>query len=356
MRCILFFGIYDPRYARNRVLYEGFKRNGWEITECHVDPKVNRGILKYLKLFLLGLKAWRERYDLVLVCFPGHTVMPLARFLFGPRVVFDAFLSVYDSNVFDRKVYPANSLRAWRDKMLDTWSCKLARKVLLDTNQHIEYFVKTFGISREKFIRMWISADDTMFFPTNIPEAAVFTVHFYGTFIPLQGIQYIIEAANILRDEDIRFRIVGSGQERERIERQIEDFKLDTIEWIGKVPVERVPGYMAGAHVVLGIFGDTEKTKRVIPNKVYEAMAMGKAIITADTPAIRELEGASAALKLIPVANAKALADAILELKNDSGRRKILGLSARALFERECLPEQIIKNLIEELQRSSIRA
>jgi glycosyltransferase involved in cell wall biosynthesis len=349
MKRVLFFGIYDPKYARNRVLHEGFKRNGWEIVECRMDPAANRGILKYWKLFRLGLKARREKYDLIVVCFPGQTVMPLARLLFGPHVVFDAFLSVYDSNVFDRKVYIDGSVRAWRDKMLDTWSCKIAQKVLLDTNQHIDYFVKTFNIARDKFIRIWISADDTIFFPTNIPEAAVFTVHFHGTFIPLQGIQYIIEAANILRDEEIRFRIVGSGQERGRIERQIEELRLDNIEWIPKVPVEKIPGYMASAHVVLGIFGDTEKTKRVIPNKVYEAMAMGKAIITGDTPAIHELEGASSALALVPVANSKVLAHAILELKKDQNRREELGRAARALFERELLPEHMVAELLPKI-------
>jgi glycosyltransferase involved in cell wall biosynthesis len=221
MKTVLYFGLHDPAYARTRVIQLGFERNGWQIEDCRVDPKKHRGLGKYVRLFLLGLKAKRRRHDLVIVGFPGQTVVWLARLLFGPGIIFDAYLSIYDSNVFDRKVYPANSLRAKKDKWIETWSCRLAHKIFLETNQHIEYFVETFGIPREKFERIWISADDSMFFPTHVPEEARFTVQFHGTYIPLQGISYIVRAANILRDEDIHFRIIGGGQEYEMIQKLV---------------------------------------------------------------------------------------------------------------------------------------
>jgi glycosyltransferase involved in cell wall biosynthesis len=113
--------------------------------------------------------------------------------------------------------------------------------------------------------------------------------------------------------------------------------------------VDKIPGYMASAQIILGIFGDTNKTRRVIPNKVYEAMAMGKCTITADTPAVRELEGSSEALSLVPVANAEALAEAIRLLKSDEKRRIELGHAARTLFEKELLPEKMVAKLLKNL-------
>src|SRR3954462_4407256 len=98
MKTLLYFGIYDKKYSRNLVIQHGFERNGWKIEECHVDPKTNRGLGKYIKLALLGLKARGRKHDLVIVGFPGHTVVWLARLLFGPKIIFDAFLSLYDSN------------------------------------------------------------------------------------------------------------------------------------------------------------------------------------------------------------------------------------------------------------------
>ncbi|MEK7509174.1 MAG: glycosyltransferase [Patescibacteria group bacterium] len=350
---VCFFGIYDPKYARNRVLYEGFTRNGWEVSEVRVDPRKYRGFRKYVELAKLGMRARREKFDLVLVCFPGQTTLPLARLIFGKNVVFDAFLSLYDSNVFDRQVYGPWSIRGRRDWLLDACSSRLAGKVLFDTYALRDYFISEFGIPREKCIRVLIGADDKTFFPMQAPEAEVFTVHFHGTFIPLQGIAHIVEAANILRNEPIRFRIIGHGQESEAIDARIRSLDLDRmIERVPKVPIEKIPGYMAGAHVVLGIFGDTEKAKRAIPNKVYEAMAMGKAIITADARGIHELSGARDVFALVPAADPQALASAILELKNNEGRRRALGEAARLLFECELLPERLVARLLEELHTS----
>ena len=108
---------------------------------------------------------------------------------------------------------------------------------------------------------------------------------------------------------------------------------------------------MAGAHIVLGIFGDTDKAKRAIPNKVYEAMAMGKAIITSDTIGIHELPHADQVFLLVPVADPQALANAILELKNNDSRRIALGAAALDLFEKELKPERIVSAMLEALHQ-----
>ncbi len=91
-RTICFFGIYDPESGRARVLRQGFEANGFEVIECRVNPKVHRGISKYWHLYL----AWRShksaRFEHVLVCYPGHTVVWLARLLFGKSIILDAFV------------------------------------------------------------------------------------------------------------------------------------------------------------------------------------------------------------------------------------------------------------------------
>ena len=78
---------------------------------------------------------------------------------------------------------------------------------------------------------------------------------------------------------------------------------------------------MSRADIVLGIFGESVKTMRVIPNKAYEALAMSLPLVTADTPAIRELLDERSAV-LVPAADPQAIADALLEcaLKLDQNR------------------------------------
>lgn len=348
---ICFFGIYDPSYARSRVLKAGFERNGYEVVSCRVDLKVHRHFAKYLYLYLEFRKIRNQKFDHILVCYPGQSVVFLARILFGRRIIFDAFVSLYDSSVNDRKVYSPRGPRALYSWFLDWSSCRLASRILLDTNAHIAYFSETFGISPEKCIRVFVGTDETLFFPRpTLFEGGDFTVHFHGTFIPLQGLKYIVEAAHILRNEHILFRIVGSGQESSMIKKQVQDLKLEGIvRLIGKVPLEKVSEYIASAHVSLGIFGDTGKTTRVIPNKVYESIAMGKAVITADTVASRELFESGKTALLVPPADANALAEAIRALKADPLLREKIARNGYELYHAKLLPEYIVKNLLAAL-------
>ena len=91
----------------------------------------------------------------------------------------------------------------------------------------------------------------------------------------------------------------------------------------------RPPGIVAGHDVCLGIFGDGAKARRVVPNKVFQGMAAGCAIVTSDTPPQRRLLGDSAVL--VPAGDADALAGALLALAED---RAQLQAALRTTYER----------------------
>lgn len=351
-KTVCFFGIYDPDYARNRVLIKGFKENGYEITECHVDPRETRGILKYWRLYKRYSALRLHHFDYVIVAYPGHTVVWLARLLFGRDIIFDAFLSLYDSNAFDRKVYKPKSVRGRRDWLIDWSACKLARRVLLDTNQHVEYFVKTFYVPREKCIRVFIGADDTVFYPRKetVQKNTEYIVHFHGNFIPLQGVQYIIGAAALLQDEQIRFRIIGAGGALyEMIKNSAQNKGLTNVDFVGLVPFKKVPEYIHEADICLAIFGDTKKAQRVIPNKIYEYIAMGKPSITADTPAIRELFIKDKNVILCKPASGANLAEKILLLKNNNVLQERIARGGYELFDAKLRPATLVNQLLTEL-------
>lgn len=99
------------------------------------------------------------------------------------------------------------------------------------------------------------------------------------------------------------------------------------------------------ADICLGIFGDTDKARRVVPHKVFEALAMGKPIITMDTPAARELL-VHDETSLLVSNNPTALATAILDLARDPLKRVRLGAAARALFESRLQPADVVAPLI----------
>ena len=97
--------------------------------------------------------------------------------------------------------------------LLDKYSAKLSDICLFDTNEHIKHFSENFALNPSKFRRIFVGADDDIFYPRKVKRKDDgFTVFWYGTYIPLHGAEHIVRAAKILeKDKDIRFIMVGCG-------------------------------------------------------------------------------------------------------------------------------------------------
>ncbi len=80
------------------------------------------------------------------------------------------------------------------------------------------------------------------------------------------------------------------------------------------------------ADIFLGFMQNNPTVNRAIPNKVFQGLALAKAVITADSPAIRSEFNDKENIYLIPSANPKALAKAIMDLK---GNPKLKGKIAQ---------------------------
>lgn len=345
---VCFFGIYDPSYARNAVLRAGFEQNGYTVIDCRSDPSAGR-LRKFWDLYKEYRRLKHTSFDYVIVAFPGQPVVWLARLLFGKRIIFDAFLSFYDSNVFDRQLYGSRSLRAWKDWMLDWYSCRLARLTLVDTGAHQDYFSREFRLKREHIIPVPIGGDDTNFNPSQSDNAGAgkTIIHFHGSFIPLQGVPYIIRAAAKLRDLNIEIKLVGKGQMYDETEQLAENLGVtDIVTFVGNVPYTSLPAYIAAADICLGIFGDTDKTRRVVPNKLYECLAMGKPVITGDTPVVREQFTDGHDILLANVADGDDLAEKIRYLVENADVRRSIAQNGYDTFVTTYRPKEIIKRLL----------
>ncbi|MEM4282389.1 MAG: glycosyltransferase family 4 protein [Candidatus Woesearchaeota archaeon] len=337
-------GIYDfEKYPRGRVLYKGLKKNG--ILVDLFLPK-GPGLLKYAKI---ARRILSIDYDYLLVT--GKISLMIAVLLkpiHRKPIIFDAFISDYDTLVIDRKLVRKGSIKAqflwWGDKL----SCTLADLVILDTQEHIDYFVSEFGLPKEKFKAILIGADDDIFVPMKrMQKSKKFVVLFHGTFIPLQGIEHIIKAAKLLeKDEDILFELVGDGQTFSAARALANELKVKNVVFRGMMQIQEIPKRISNADVCLGIFGTTPKAYRVIPNKFYEAIAMGKPVITADTPAIRRIFKNGENCLLCEAGSAHSLAKAVVLLKKNPLLRKKIANAAIAKFKKECSPKVIGQNLI----------
>lgn len=304
----------ESTYSRTRTFINGLKKNKVELIDCSSAKKSSRRYFEILSKFLKN----RKKADIVLVGFLGQHLMLIIKKFTRKKIVFDAFLSVYDTMVFDKKITKQGSLKAKIYFWLDKKSCTLADIILLDTNQHIEYFHNTFNIKKEKFRRVLIGADESLFYPREEKKHRDFIVEFHGEFIPLQGTKYIVQAAKLLeKHKDIKFNMIGKGQTSDKALKLSKKLNLQNITFLGWKNPEEIPLCISEADVGLGIFGETEKTRRVIPNKAYEIIAMKKPLITADTPAIRELFEHKKNAFLCEIKSPESIANAVLELKNN---------------------------------------
>ena len=120
---ICYFGIYNPNESRNKIYIDGLRQNGVKILECR---DIHRGPLKYIFLFFKHWKI-RDKYDLMIVGYPGHVVVPFARLISRKRVVLDALCSLYEGVIISRG---KNGLFSLREKYGLSLLCSKAKELL----------------------------------------------------------------------------------------------------------------------------------------------------------------------------------------------------------------------------------
>jgi len=335
---ILFTCGREPEYPRNAVLRAALEQHFEVVT---VTDSSRSFPVRYARLAAKLLYNARTHHDLLFVGFLGQPLMLLARHLTSKPIVFDAFLSVYDTICFDRQHFTPASLPGQAAFWLDRTTCAQADQVWLDTRAHTHYFERTFGVPRAKLSAVFVGCDEAVFFPRPglSPDPVIL---FYGSFLPLQGIDVIVRAAKLLSSlPDIRFRIIGHGLESARIRRLVEQLAVSNVDFRPPVPLSQLPDEISRAMICLGgHFGTPEKAARVIAGKTFQCLAMGKPTIVGDNAANRELLTHGHDSWFCPMANPEALAAAILTLVRDPDLRAHLGTNARQTF----------------LQRASIQA
>ena len=314
-------------------------------------------------LMLLRQLARAPSADLVYVPYPAVFVVNLLLLLRGRtkgwRVVTDAFISVYDTVVNDRRLvgdrHPLARLLYWMERR----AYERSDLIIVDTPENAAFLRQSFGLSPEKVAAVPLSTNEIDYSPSDYcPHAGPTRILFIGTFVPLHGVQTIIEAAARLRDRpDIEFRIIGDGQHATEAERLI-TLHRPNLTWLRDWhTASQLADEIRAADVCLGIFGDTDKAQRVCPLKIYAYAAIGRAIITGQTEwlknAMVELEQPPVAS--VPIGNAKALADSIVELAENPSLRATLAEASRTYY-RAALSNQVVNKQFGSYLQSILKA
>ncbi|MEE8107414.1 MAG: glycosyltransferase [Planctomycetota bacterium] len=361
---VLYFGTYSigPGYPRNTVLIESLRAVGVDVTECRAPlfrgpaDKIAAvaGVFGATRSAFRAAIAWGRLSvgfftagprDAVVVGYTGHLDIFLARALslFRRRpIVLDAFLSPYDTIVGDRKILRENSWKARALKRFERASLRVADLVLTDTDAGADYLHQTFDVPREKLASLPVGSlvrepveasvpaapGEPRWTPTGEPRA--FEAIFVGSFVPLQGVPYILAAAELA--PDLIFRIVGDGPDGPRAEEEVRERRMRNVvlerRFVQRAELNKK---LADADAVLGVFGTGPKTARVIPCKVYDGLAAGLPVVTARTPAACELMTDGEDALLVDAEDPGSLVAALRRLRDEPLLRETLRSGARRL-------------------------
>lgn len=355
---ICLFGSYEDThaYSRTAILRSSLRRLGFEVVERR--PRKSRpsdrvgGLSQFSAFVRLAWATARNcasllrhagalrRHPLILVPYPAHLDVVLARLMtVGSRatIVMDAFLLLHDTVVHDRRLIREGSVIA---KAVERWeriALHLADHVLIDSETQRTRLCEQFGLDEDAVTALPVGIDEGIWTPAPMPSfAGRFRVAFWGTFIPLHGVETIVDAAAVLRSRgsNVDFTIVGDGQTAPEIATRIEDLDLPNLTWRrGLESAESIRRLAEDAHCVLGIFGDSSKADSVIPYKLYQAFATSRPVITRSSTAVREEIPDGDAVVTVPARDGNALADAIEALASDPDRCLDLAERARAVYD-----------------------
>jgi glycosyltransferase involved in cell wall biosynthesis len=331
---VAYFGTYERAYPRNAQVISCLRRAGVDVREEHVSvwegvrDGWNAGAAHGLRLVAAEarLATRRSDDDAFIVGYPGHFDLPAARRAArGRPVVFNPLVSLADTLVSDRRRFRPRTVPARMLERIDRYAFRAADLLVADTEAHARFFAELSG--RNDVAVCLVGAEERLFRPRwQQPER--FSVLFVGKLIPLQGVDTILGAARLA--PEVPFRIVGSGQLAPLLAKR--PANVEHVPWL---EYERLPEAIACAGCVLGIFAPTPKAQRVIPNKVFQALACAAPVVTADTAAVRELLADGDSALLVPAGNAAALAGAIRGLAAERETAQRIAAGGRAAYERQ---------------------
>ena len=195
--------------------------------------------------------------------------------------------------------------------------------IWLDTQTHIDWFAQEFNVPASKFRRVWVGADDEVMKPGQgrRPRSAPDDLLLRHVHTPAGH-----RAHHRRRRAD---RAGGRADPLRPLRRRPdpcgdappgEGLALRNLEFVPRRSPAELARLIGDSDICLGIFGAGEKTQRVIPNKVFDALACERPVITGDTPAARECLVDGEQAWLCPTGDPEALADGRARARHGPGR------------------------------------
>lgn len=345
-KSVLWWGRFDPLYSRNRMLLKTFDELGWEV-DVFFPHSSRTGLLEsYFRKIRKPDLIWSP-------CFRQTDIGAAAHWATRWQVplIIDPLISSYQKEVFEREKWPPDSSKAQHRRDREAHLFGKGDIVVADTPAHADFFRDVLHVAPEKLAVLYVSAEGDHFRPLPFPAAREpVEVLFYGSFLALQGVDVVVQAARMSPPGAVRWTLLGDGDLRPAMEREAAGAPNIVFEpWLD---YDALPERISRAHILLGIFGTTPKADLVIPNKMFQAMAAGRPVITRTAAAYRDTLAGVPAIGWIPPGSPEALADLVHLWSRNPVAFEERGRETRKLFDLYFSQAKMKENLQDILARA----
>ena len=325
---ILVYGNVFRDY-RSQVLIELLLDSGYHVSlicpDFYLTP--GRSIWNFLYLLELAIKA--RSADAIYLSPMNTRFIKSALWAaktFRKKLIVEMYISIYDTFVGDRKPLKGKQIEAGsrlaksmrsKDVLALTQS-----DFIIHTAQHeLSYW--------EKLLEIEIDRQKVAIAPNfNVSDLVhsdsgddTLRICWWGTFIPLHGLDNILLAMQMLQQQGVRFTCSLFGVDNDSFatySQKIEQAQLQDCVYLRKdlrFSDRSLPEYLVQhCDLALGIFGNTAKAENTVPNKLIEALSMAIPTLTRSSPALNEFFADDDLWTCQP--NPEAIAESILTIAN----------------------------------------
>lgn len=345
----------DPHYIRSLSILQALRT----APDVRVTGACNthKGLWRYIET-LRSLRRLRTDAapHIYILGFRGHEIFRAVHLMIrGAPLVFDALMSPYAALREENKSGRIGKLMAPLVHRLERRILQRADLVLTDTRLHASYYARTFSIPEAKICVVPVGAIETEFASAcgTGHDTDRFSVLFYGSFLPLHGINVIVEAAALLVGLPIHFNFVGgNAKQAQQLHRQCAQLGVAQYthrSWVSREQL--LQSEIPRADLCLGgPFGDTPQARRVVTGKTSQCLALGKATVIGR---IHEDYGFADRVNclLVEQADASALAVAIRWAYENRDRLSDMGARGREVYDMRLSVHVIAERLLPALRK-----
>jgi len=175
-----------------------------------------------------------------------------------------------------------------------------------------------------------------------------FVVGYAGNIGLAQGLDTLLDAAELLQDEPVKFLMVGEGTDKTRLQTMVRIRGITNVKFLEGVPRKRVPAVLAACDSLLLMLRNDPLFEITVPSKLYEYMAAGKPVIcSVGGEAATLVEKFHCGISVLP-SDGTALAGAIRKLRADPALCREMGERGKRCA-RETFPCDLMMARYEEL-------